>query len=374
MQQEENSKILAKHEEASAHQGEAAASQTKSVVKPAKAPASQAELHTTKTFTNQTQQSINQTLHKSQPIHTDKAASLTRFAWISIAAAVFTIAAKLGAYLLVGSVSLLSDAMESVVNLVAAIVALIALKIAAKPADSSFTFGRSKAEYFSAAVEGAMIFGAAALIIFSAIARLLNPAPLDNFGIGLMISAASAVVNLLVGLYLLRSGEKFSSPALKADGKHLLTDVVTTLGVLAAVFFIWITGWELLDPIFAIIVAINIIYIGIGLVRTALAGLLDVTLPAAENAIIVQILSNFQQSREITFHGLQTRESGRERYVNLDMQVPDEWTVKAGHDLAIQVEQAIQNELEYCKVTIHIEPISDPASYQDIPQGFVPLN
>lgn len=310
---------------------------------------------------------------KNQGKAASEKVNLTRFAWISIAAAGFTILSKLGAYLLVGSVSLLSDAMESVVNLVAAIVALISLKIAAKPADSAFTFGRSKAEYFSAAVEGAMIFGAAALIIFSAIERLLNPAPLDNFGIGLLVSAASAVVNLLVGMYLIRSGVHFSSPALKADGKHLLTDVITTVGVLLAVLLIWATGWEILDPIFAIIVAINIVYIGIGLVKTALAGLLDVTLPAAENAAIVQILHNFQDLGEITFHGLQTRESGRERYVNVDMQVPDEWSVKVGHDLAMQVEQAIQNKLANCQVTIHIEPISDPASYQDIPQGFVPL-
>ncbi|XCB29762.1 cation diffusion facilitator family transporter [Arcanobacterium hippocoleae] len=302
-----------------------------------------------------------------------KSADLTRFAWISIAAAIVTIATKLGAYLLVGSVSLLSDAMESVVNLVAAVVALVSLKIAAKPADSSFTFGRSKAEYFSAAVEGAMIFGAAALILFSAIERILHPVTLNNFGIGLLISAISAGVNLIVGIYLIRSGQKYSSPALTADGKHLLTDVITTAGVLLGVALIWLTGWEILDPIFAVAVALNIIYIGIGLIRTALAGLLDVTLPSAENTTIIEILHTFQKDGVITFHGLQTRVSGRARYVNLDMQVPDDWTVKAGHDLAMQIEAAIQNALENCEVAIHIEPISDPASYEDIPCGYVPL-
>lgn len=301
-------------------------------------------------------------------------ANLSRFAWISIITALLTISAKLCAYLLVGSVALLSDAMESIVNLVAAIVALIALKISTKPADSVYVFGRSKAEYFSSAIEGAMIFGAAALIIFSAIQRLLNPQPLDNFGIGLLISAAAGILNLIVGCYLIKNGQKFSSPALQADGKHLLTDVVTTAGVILSVILIWITNIEILDPIFAIAVALGIIYIGAKLVQNSLAGLLDVTLPAAENEIIVQILNNFQKDGEIAFHGLQTRESGRIRYVNLDLLVPDDWTVKAGHNLGMEIEQEICSALDNCEVTIHLEPIRDPASYEDIPSGYVPLN
>ncbi len=298
---------------------------------------------------------------------------LTRYAWLAIYTALATISLKIGAYWLVDSVSLLSDAMESTVNLVAAIVALFALKLAAKPADSAYTFGRSKAEYFSAALEGAMIFGAAALIIFMAIARMLNPSSLENFGLGLLISTISSVINLLIGLYLVQAGKKHSSPALQADGHHLLTDVITTTGVLLGIGLIWLTGWHILDPIIAILVALNIIYIGIGLIRNSLAGLLDATLPEAENRVIIDILHQFRKPH-ISFHGLQTRTAGQIRYINLDVQVPGSWTVQQGHDLAIEIEDAILAKLSPADIQIHIEPIEDPISYADIPQGYIPID
>ena len=298
--------------------------------------------------------------------------NLTRYAWLSIAVAVLTIALKAGAYMLTGSVGLLSDALESIVNLVAAIVALIALKIASRPADSRYTFGRSKAEYFSAAIEGAMIFVAAAAIIWAAVGRLLHPQPLENVGIGLAVSVAATALNGVTGTVLVRAGKLHSSPTLVADGKHLLTDVVTTLGVLVGVLLVAVTSWLPLDPIVAILVAINIIWIGIGLVRSALAGLLDATLPEPENQTIINVLAGFA-SETVSFHGLQTRQSGRKRYVRVDAQVPGAWTVARGHEFGEEIEAAIEAQLDNCFVTVHIEPIEDVRSYEDIPEGYIPL-
>lgn len=299
---------------------------------------------------------------------------LTTFAWLSIGAAVVTIALKTGAYFLTGSVSLLSDAMESVVNLVAAIVALIALTLAAKPASSRYTFGRSKAEYFSAAIEGAMIFGAASLIIFAAIQRLLNPQPVDSLGIGLLISALAAVINGAVGYYLVRIGKKYRSITLEADGKHLLTDLVTSAGVIVGLLLVMLTDWHFLDPIIAILVALNIIRMGVQLLSTSVAGLLDVTLPTEENQQIIKILQGHVKKDKISFHGLQTRQAGRHRFINVDLQVPGKWSVTQGHDLALVIEAEINAALSDSTIVIHVEPIEDASSYEDIPEGYIPLD
>lgn len=306
--------------------------------------------------------------------HTNSTRSLNlaRFAWISIAASVLTMALKFGAFLLTGSVSLLSDALESIVNLIAAIVALIALKIADRPADERYTFGRSKAEYFSAGIEGAMVFVAAAAIIFSAIQRIIQPAPIDNVGIGLLVSVIATLINGATGLILLRTGRTHSSPTLIADGKHLLTDVITTIGVIIGVLLVTATNWILLDPIVAILVALNIIWIGIGLIRSAMAGLLDAALPDEENEQIITVLRTFM-SDTATFHGLQTRQSGRVRFVRVDVQVPGSWTVAEGHSFGEEIEAAIRNQLPETRVTVHVEPIEDPSSYEDIPEGYIPL-
>lgn len=301
-----------------------------------------------------------------------KPVNLTCFAWLSIAAALVTMGLKYGAYLLTGSVSLLSDALESIVNLVAAIVALIALRVAGRPADSRYTFGRSKAEYFSAAIEGTMIFVAAAAIIVSAIDRLIHPAPLEQVGLGLAISTVAAAINGTVGIILLRIGIRTSSPTLKADGKHLLTDVITTAGVIIGVIIVALTGWTQLDPIVAIIVALNIIVIGIGLVHSSMAGLLDAALPEEENQRIIAVLRE-RISPTTTFHGLQTRQSGRKRYVQVDAQVPGEWTVARGHAFGEELEEAISAVLPDADVIVHVEPIEDPRSYADIPEGYIPL-
>lgn len=300
-------------------------------------------------------------------------ADLSRFAWLSIAAAIVTITLKAGAYWVTGSVSLLSDAMESVVNLVAAIVALIALKLAASPANSRYTFGRSKAEYFSAAIEGAMIFGAAALIIFAAIQRLITPVEVENAGIGVLIAFIASLVNGATAIVLLRAGKKHRSPTLVADGKHLLTDIITSVGVIIGVVLVWITDWHILDPIVAILVALNIIWMGVGLMRHSVAGLLDATLPHDENQTIVEILRENMVAGTVTFHGLQTRQAGQIRHIKVDVQVPGSWTVKEGHDFSTEIESQILAKLPESNILIHVEPIDDPESYADIPEGYISL-
>lgn len=302
------------------------------------------------------------------------ATNLTKFAWLSIAIATVTIILKTAAYFLTGSVSLLSDAMESVVNLVAAVIALIALITAAKPASSRYTYGRSKAEYFSAAIEGAMIFGAAALIVFAAAQRLLAPQPVEELGIGLVISTVAAVLNGATGYYLVRVGRAHRSISLEADGKHLLTDLFTSAGVIVGLVLVIITGWHQLDPIIAIFVALNIIRTGIVLLRKSVAGLLDVTLSDEENRIIVDILRSRATQGKVSFHGLQTRQAGRHRFINFHLQVPGSWTVTAGHTFAHHIEADIAAKLPNTTIDIHVEPIEDPSSYEDIPEGYIPLH
>lgn len=291
---------------------------------------------------------------------------LSRFAYLSIAAAVATIALKSGAWWLTGSVGLLSDAAESIVNLVAAFVALIALKVAARPADDDHNFGHHKAEYFSAAIEGVMIFVAAALILVTSVERFLNPRPIENVGVGLAVSVVASVINGLVGWVLIRNGRKHRSLTLVADGKHLLTDVITSVGVVVGVVLVWLTGWDRLDPIIAFIVGINIIITGWKLVTESGSGLMDRTLPDDENALIVGVLQRYTTDK-VAFHGLRTRASGAHRFVTFDMLVPGSWSVTRAHDLVEEVEQAIRAELPEVEIRSHLEPREDPRAYDDHP-------
>lgn len=280
---------------------------------------------------------------------------LTRYAWLSIAAAILTIGLKFGAYLVTGSVGLLSDAAESVVNLVAAVVALVALRVAVKPADENHQFGHGKAEYFSAAIEGVMIFVAAAVILFSAVQRFLNPVPLDSIGVGLAISAAASAVNGGVGVLLLRAGRVHRSVTLTADGKHLLTDVWTSVGVIVGVLLVGLTGWQRLDPTVAAIVGVNILLTGFRLVSQSMNSLLDAALPTADLDRVLTVLDR-SRTAEVEFADLRTRESGRHRFVSLTVLVPGVWTVERGHDIASQIEVAIAKSLPDCTVQTHIEP------------------
>ncbi len=289
---------------------------------------------------------------------------LSRFAWLSIAAALVTIALKTVAWQITGSVGLLSDAAESLVNLVAAIVALVALTVAIKPADKNHHFGHSKAEYFSAAAEGMMIFVAAAVILFSSIQRFLNPQALENVGVGLAVSVVASVVNGLVAVVLLRAGARYRSITLTADGKHLMTDVWTSVGVVVGVLLVWVTGWARLDPVVAFAVGLNILVTGWRLIRSASAGLMDVSLPKEDNAVIREVLGRFT-SADVTWHRLLTREAGNRRFMQFDLLVPGGWTVQRGHDLVEDITDALVAEFPDIEVLCHIEPVEDPRSYED---------
>jgi cation diffusion facilitator family transporter len=293
-------------------------------------------------------------------------ASLLRWAWLSVAAALVTIAMKATAYLVTGSVGLLSDALESVVNLVAAILALIALGVAAKPADRNHPYGHGKAEYFAAGAEGLMILAAALAIMVTAIQRLFDPQPLDDLGIGLAITLIATLVNGAVGLALLRAGRAHRSIALVADGKHLLTDVWTSVGVLVGVGLVAVSGWVALDSIVAIAVGINITWTGIGLVRHSQRGLMDHALSKQDEATVHRVLQVFLNSHaEVEFHAIQTREAGRERFISLHVLVPGAWTIQHGHDLLEEIEGALVQALPGARVHTHLEPREDPASYRD---------
>jgi len=298
--------------------------------------------------------------------------SLTRWAWLSIAAAVVTIGMKTVAYLLTGSVGLLSDALESVVNLVAAILALIAIAAAAKPADERHHFGHGKAEYLSAGAEGVMILVAAGLIVYAAVDRLLHPQPLEDLGIGLAITLGATVVNGAVGVVILRQGQRHRSMALVADGKHLLTDVYTSIGVIVGIALVAVTGWLPLDSLVALAVGANILWTGFILVRNAGRGLLDHALPQAETARVLGVLREFVSrypAGELEFHGLQTRESGRDQFVSVHVLVPGSWSVSRAHELVEEVEAAIRAELPHAQVHTHLEPCEDPRSHEDYSHG-----
>ncbi|MBK7723198.1 MAG: cation transporter [Austwickia sp.] len=283
---------------------------------------------------------------------------------MSIAAALITITLKGAAWHLTGSVGLLSDAAESLVNLVAAVVALWALTVAARPADDVHHFGHSKAEYFSAAIEGQMILVAAFLIMWPAVDRLLHPQALENVGIGLVISVVASVVNGAVAFVLLRAGRRYRSSALTADAHHLLTDVWTSAGVVAGVLLVGLTGWSPLDPLLAIAVGINIVFTGWRLLRDSIAGLMDQTWATEENTELASLLARFE-APDVQFHGLRTRRAGHHRFAEVHVLVPGAWSVQRGHDVVEDIEEAVRAELDDVTVMCHLEPLEDPRSYGD---------
>lgn len=286
--------------------------------------------------------------------------------YLSIATAVVTILLKFYAYLVTDSVGLLSDALESLVNLFAAIFALIMLNLSERPADEKHEFGHSKAEYFSSAIEGALILVAAFSIIYSAIHRIIHPTELENVGVGLLFSLLASLLNLIVGLILIRNGKKHKSLVLEADGKHLMTDVWTSVGVIVGILLVRLTGWLILDPIIAILVALNIVYTGYRLISRSASGLMDAAIPEDELQKITSYLDSLKEEH-ITYHSLMTRAAGRRKFVSLHLLVPGKWTVKQGHDFADTVERTIENMFEEpTTVSTHLEPIEDPSSMNDI--------
>jgi cation diffusion facilitator family transporter len=289
---------------------------------------------------------------------------LFRLLWLSIAAALATIALKTTAWLLTGSVGLLSDAAESVVNLVAAAFAMVALRWAIKPADEEHAYGHAKAEYFSAGVEGALIVVAALGIAITAFDRLLHPQPIEDVGVGLAVSAAASLINLAVGFLLLRNGRRERSIVLEADGRHLITDVWTSAGVIAGVAAVAITGWERLDALVALAVAANIVLTGGSLVRRSVGGLMDRALDEPERRQIEEVLARFERDG-VRFHALRTRQAGSRAFASVHVLVPGTWTVQQGHDVVEEVEAALRERLPYATVFTHLEPAEDPRSFDD---------
>ena len=286
------------------------------------------------------------------------------YAFLSIIAAIITIALKFGAYVLTGSVGFLSDALESVVNLVAAIVAVWALTYAAKPPDEGHPFGHSKAEYFSSGVEGALILVAAISIAIAAIPRLLHPQPLEQVGFGLVLSLVASVINGGLAVVLLKAGNRLRSITLRADANHLLTDVWTSVGVIVGLSLVSLTGWSILDPLIALLVAVNIIWTGIKLINESGSALLDASIPLAERQIINEILESYNL-HEVRFHAIRTRIAGGRQFVSFHVLVPGKWTVQRGHDLCEEIELAICAALLNTNVFTHLEPLEDLKSWTD---------
>ncbi|HNB51945.1 MAG TPA: cation diffusion facilitator family transporter [Anaerolineales bacterium] len=294
-----------------------------------------------------------------------KGLSRTNYAWLSIGTAVLTIGLKIAAYFFTGSVGLLSDALESLVNLVGGIMALAMLTIAARPADEDHAYGHTKAEYFSSGVEGTLILVAAFSIGYAALPRLFSPQPLEQVEIGLGVSVIASLVNLGTALILLRAGKQYNSITLQANAQHLLTDVWTSVGVLIGVGAVVLTGLEWLDPVVAILVAINIVRSGFHIVQSSVLGLMDTAVPMEEQAKIQQILAQFS-AEEVQFHALRTRQAGARHFVSMHVLVPGDWTVQRGHALLERIEASLRENLPNTTIFTHLESLNDPASWDDI--------
>jgi cation diffusion facilitator family transporter len=292
--------------------------------------------------------------------------SLTRFAWLSIAAAIVTIVLKAAAYFITGSVGLLSDAVESIVNLIGGIMALAMLTVAARPADADHAYGHGKAEYFSSGVEGGLILVAAVGIAFAALQRLIVPRPLEALGIGLAVSLVAALINLGVALSLSRVARRYNSVTLEANAHHLLTDVWTSAAVLIGVGSVVLTNWMWLDPLVALLVAANIVRTGVRIVRRSILGLMDTALSEADMATVREVLGTYEKTG-IQFHAVRSRQAGARKFVSTHVLVPGHWTVHHGHELLDRIEAEVRRALPDAVMFTHLESLDDPASWDDEP-------
>jgi cation diffusion facilitator family transporter len=308
---------------------------------------------------------FEETMSVTQIQNGDKAIALTRYALLSIGAALITIVLKTMAYLLTNSVGLLSDAMESIVNLAGAVIALNMLVIAAMPPDDSHMYGHSKAEYFASGAEGILILIAAAGILWTAIERLISPQPLEELGVGLAVSVAASLVNLIVGRILIAIGKKRNSITLEADGQHLMTDVWTSVAVIGGISTVAVTGWYVLDPILAILVALNIIWTGIKLLQRSIAGFMDASLPIGEQKTLENVIIKYKE-RGVEFHAVRTRQSAARRFISVHMLMPGAWTLHDAHHIAEDFEGDVRSQLKDAVVYTHLEPIDDEISMQDV--------
>ena len=288
--------------------------------------------------------------------------SLARYAWLSLAAASVIIVLKAAAYWLTGSVGLLSDALESLVNFIAAAFAVFVLIVVARPADEDHQYGHDKAEYFSSGLEGGLILVAAVGIGIAAVERLLNPRPLDQLGVGLALTVLATLINLAVARLLLAAGRRHDSITLEADGHHLMTDVWTSAGVLVGIGAVMLTGWLWLDPVVAIAVAAKIVWTAFDLLKRSVLGLMDTALPEDEQVTIHDVLDRFPQ---VQYHALRTRRSGARRFVSVHLLVPGAWSVRQAHDLSEQIEDQVRGKLRNTTITTHLEPLEDPRSWRD---------
>jgi cation diffusion facilitator family transporter len=289
----------------------------------------------------------------------------SKFAALSIAAALATIALKTLAWWLTGSVGLLSDAIEGTINLAGATVALAMISVAARPPDEDHAYGYTKAEYFSSGLEGTLILIAAIAIGIASVDRLITPRPLENVGPGLVVSAAASLINYLVARRLYRAGDHYRSIALEADARHLMTDVWTSAGVIAGVAAVWVTGWLRLDPLIALAVAANILWSGYRLMQRSIHGLLDRAVSPNQMRTLSSVLDRYR-AKGIDFHALRTRQAGARSFISLHVLVPADWTVAQGHNLAHEVEMDIRAALPDATVMTHVEPLGYPESYRDM--------
>jgi cation diffusion facilitator family transporter len=298
--------------------------------------------------------------------HAHAPSRLPRFAWLSALAALLTIGLKTWAWAVTGSVGLLSDALESLVNLAGAMLAVAMLTVAARPEDDDHPYGHDKAEYFSSGAEGALILIAALGMAVAAARRLLAPHALEHLGLGLAVSAIAALVNLGVALVIRRAGRRHRSVTLEANAQHLLADVWTSAGVLIGVGAVALTGRQWLDPVVALLVSANIVWTGIGIVRRAITGLMDSALSPAEQLALQRALSPHVIA-PVQVHALRSRQSGARRFVSLHVLVPGDWSVQRGHELLERIEADIRRAIPNASILTHLESLDDPASWDDIP-------
>jgi cation diffusion facilitator family transporter len=291
-------------------------------------------------------------------------ANLTRYAWLSIGTAFGTFALKTVAWMLTSSVGLLSDALESLVNVGAAVMLLAILRIAATPADESHAYGHNKAEYFASGFEGMLVIVAAGAIAYSATYRLVHSRPLEHAGVGLALTTVASGLNLLVARLLMRTGRRHRSIALEADAQHLMTDVWTSAGVIVGVAVVALTGWLVFDPLIALAVAVNIVLIGWRLLNESIKGLMDAAWPPEQRAVLESVLDQFRADG-VRFDAVRTRRAGARSFASLHVLVPGRWTVQQGHDLLEEIERRIAKHVPAVTVDIHLQPLEDPSSYQD---------
>ena len=291
---------------------------------------------------------------------------LTRYAWLSVGAALATIGLKVAAAVVTGSVGLFSDATESAVNLIGALMALAMLTVASRPADEDHTYGHHKAEYFSSGLEGGLILLAGLGIGVAAVQRLFHPRPLEAVQEGLAMAVVAAVINLGTAWVLLQAGRRYHSITLEANAHHLLTDVWTSAGVILGVGLVGWTGWRWLDPVVALLVGANILRTGYGIVRRSVMGLMDSALVEGDVAAVRSVLERYRASEGIDYHALRTRQAGSKKFVSVHVLVPGHWTVNQGHALLERIEADIRQVLPGSSVFTHLESLDDPRSWEDL--------